>query len=138
MSCPPRSSLSPSLTFESSGPPTNNASSKSTPAPVRASRPLHRASAVRKGQEPKSSPAAPPHPDAVCMNCQCGHCDALDRHGRCAFHPGHLQDETYEFVGFTRNGREVRTLRTLTMWTCCAEEPGAPGCAEAKAHQSKP
>ncbi|KAJ7163900.1 hypothetical protein C8R43DRAFT_946716 [Mycena crocata] len=80
---------------------------------------------------PQALQAVPP--DAICANCQ-RVCRATASNERCSFHPGHLEDDVYEFVSYTPEGRELRIRRTLPMWTCCAEEPQALGCAEAAGH----
>ncbi|KAJ7760683.1 hypothetical protein DFH07DRAFT_771764 [Mycena maculata] len=72
--------------------------------------------------------------DAVCANCQQIYRDTVQT-GHCTFHPGHLQDDVYEFVSHTPEGRELKIQRTLPMWTCCAEAPQMPGCAEAASHR---
>ncbi|KAJ2918470.1 hypothetical protein MD484_g1949, partial [Candolleomyces efflorescens] len=46
----------------------------------------------------------------------------------CVYHPGHLEDEVYEFVSRTPNGAAFKVVRTVTMWSCCNEDEWSPGC----------
>ncbi|KAJ7116529.1 hypothetical protein C8R44DRAFT_879895 [Mycena epipterygia] len=85
---------------------------------------------LRIREKEKEQSSAPP--DAVCANCQQVYRDtAADG---CTFHPGHLEDDVFEFLSRTPEGRALKIRRTLVMWTCCTEAPQAPGCAEAAAH----
>ncbi|KAJ7690106.1 hypothetical protein B0H17DRAFT_1201894 [Mycena rosella] len=88
--------------------------------------------AVPRGRSETRQRPAPPA-DAVCVNCQQAH-RATDADGPCSFHPGHIEDDMFEFLSRTPEGRELRISRTLAMWTCCAEAPQMPGRAEAAAH----
>ncbi|KAJ7433732.1 hypothetical protein FB451DRAFT_1195978 [Mycena latifolia] len=86
-----------------------------------------------KGRRHHRQRSGPPS-DAVCANCgQVRRATASD--GPCTFHPGHLEDDVFEFLSRTPEGRELRIRKTLAMWTCCAEAPQTPGCADAAAHQ---
>ncbi|KAJ6553623.1 hypothetical protein DFH09DRAFT_1465157 [Mycena vulgaris] len=79
----------------------------------------------------RQGPVAPP--DAVCANCQqVRRATAAD--GPCAFHPGHLVEDVFEFLSRTPEGRALQIRKTLAMWTCCAEAPQTPGCADSVAH----
>ncbi|TEB18584.1 hypothetical protein FA13DRAFT_1745588 [Coprinellus micaceus] len=51
-----------------------------------------------------------------------GHDDQL------VYHPGHLEDEVYEFVSRTPNGAASKVVQTVTMWNCCNEDEWSPGC----------
>ncbi|RXW25553.1 hypothetical protein EST38_g372 [Candolleomyces aberdarensis] len=46
----------------------------------------------------------------------------------CVCHPGHLEDEVYEFVSRTPNGAAFKVVQTVTMWSCCNEDEWSPGC----------
>ncbi|KAJ7510517.1 hypothetical protein B0H11DRAFT_1192291 [Mycena galericulata] len=84
-----------------------------------------------KGRGRHSQQSAPP--DAVCANCQ-KVCRDTAPNGHCTFHPGHLQNDVYEFVSRTPVGHKLKTRQTLAMWTCCAEDPHMPGCTDAATH----
>jgi hypothetical protein len=47
---------------------------------------------------------------------------------------GHVQDEVYEFLSRTPEGRSFKVVRTITMWSCCDEDAWSPGCVAAPAH----
>ncbi|RDB26007.1 hypothetical protein Hypma_006397 [Hypsizygus marmoreus] len=44
------------------------------------------------------------------------------------YHPGRLEEETYEFPTHTPDGRAFGVLRRITMWSCCDEDERSPGC----------
>ncbi|KAF5342608.1 hypothetical protein D9611_001403 [Ephemerocybe angulata] len=52
----------------------------------------------------------------------------IDNHNECVYHPGHLEDEVYEFVSRTPNGAAFKVVQTVTMWSCCNEDEWSPGC----------
>ncbi|CAA7266804.1 unnamed protein product [Cyclocybe aegerita] len=45
-----------------------------------------------------------------------------------AYHPGHLEEETYEFLSRTPDDVTFQVVRTITMWSCCDEDEQSPGC----------
>jgi len=47
---------------------------------------------------------------------------------------GHLEEEVYEFLSRTPEGRSLNVVRPITMWNCCDEDAWSPGCASATAH----
>ncbi|KAJ3983660.1 hypothetical protein F5890DRAFT_154537 [Lentinula detonsa] len=52
----------------------------------------------------------------------------------CHYHPGHLEDEMFEFMSKTPEGRIFKVLKSVSMWSCCEEDPGSIGCASAPVH----
>ncbi|EDR08358.1 uncharacterized protein LACBIDRAFT_296896 [Laccaria bicolor S238N-H82] len=44
------------------------------------------------------------------------------------YHPGHLENEVYEFLSRTPDGLAFKVVRTITMWSCCDEDQWSPGC----------
>lgn len=90
----------------------------------------------RKSKRPGSS-------DTITPERKCGKCGKYIKHGnghtlphgKCAFHPGHLKEEAYEFLSRTPEGRTLNVVRAITMWSCCDEDAWTPGCATALAHQ---
>ncbi|KAJ3514662.1 hypothetical protein NLJ89_g2250 [Agrocybe chaxingu] len=45
-----------------------------------------------------------------------------------AYHPGHLEEEAYEFLSRTPDDVTFQVVRTITMWSCCDEDERSPGC----------
>ncbi|KAJ7284378.1 hypothetical protein C8J57DRAFT_1216821 [Mycena rebaudengoi] len=85
-----------------------------------------------------------PLPDTACTNCHLRFADYAAAHGfradeapaddECAFHPGQLEEEVFEFLSRTPEGRPLTSRRKIAMWTCCKEEPRALGCRATPAH----
>ncbi|KAF8969100.1 hypothetical protein BDZ97DRAFT_1915466 [Flammula alnicola] len=46
-----------------------------------------------------------------------------------AYHPGHLDEEVYEFLSRTADEAAFKVVRTIAMWSCCDEDEWSPGCA---------
>jgi len=57
-----------------------------------------------------------------------------DRDPECTFHSGRLEEEVYEFVSRTPEGRSFKVLRKIKMWSCCDEDAQSVGCVSAPAH----
>ncbi|KAJ3542368.1 hypothetical protein NMY22_g3532 [Coprinellus aureogranulatus] len=51
-----------------------------------------------------------------------------EEHDHLLYHPGHLEDEVYEFVSRTPNGAAFKVIQTVTMWSCCNEDEWSEGC----------
>ncbi|KAF5327809.1 hypothetical protein D9619_004719 [Psilocybe cf. subviscida] len=49
------------------------------------------------------------------------------------YHPGHLDEEVYEFFSPSTNHEPCKVVRTVTMWTCCDEDEWSPGCVSVPA-----
>ncbi|KAJ7583589.1 hypothetical protein C8J56DRAFT_830913 [Mycena floridula] len=45
------------------------------------------------------------------------------------FHPGELVSDVFEFPSRTLSGKSFSVARTITMWSCCCEDPSSVGCA---------
>ncbi|KAE9402517.1 hypothetical protein BT96DRAFT_548463 [Gymnopus androsaceus JB14] len=71
----------------------------------------------------------------------CLHCrqvfDGGDSLDVCFYHPGQLDDEVFEFLSQTPEGRSFKILKTISMWSCCEEEPGSIGCFSAPIHEAE-
>lgn len=52
----------------------------------------------------------------------------LDSGADHVYHPGHLEDDAYEFVSRTPNGAAFKVVQKVTMWSCCNEDELSPGC----------
>ncbi|KAJ3902660.1 hypothetical protein F5879DRAFT_216325 [Lentinula edodes] len=60
--------------------------------------------------------------------------DGGDTRDTCHYHPGQLEDEIFEFMSQTPEGRIFKVLKSVSMWSCCEEEPGSVGCVNAPVH----
>lgn len=49
---------------------------------------------------------------------------------------GELEDEVFEFMSKTPGpeGRVHKVLKSVSMWSCCEDEPGSVGCVRAPVH----
>ncbi|KDR78785.1 hypothetical protein GALMADRAFT_1268985 [Galerina marginata CBS 339.88] len=52
----------------------------------------------------------------------------------CIYHPGHLDEEVYEFLSRTPDDVTFNVVRTITMWSCCDEDEWSPGCVVAPSY----
>ncbi|KIM39376.1 hypothetical protein M413DRAFT_447304 [Hebeloma cylindrosporum] len=50
------------------------------------------------------------------------------------YHPGHLEEEVYEFLSRTPEEVAFKVVRTITMWSCCDEDEWSPGCVVAPSY----
>jgi len=78
------------------------------------------------------------HRDSECPPSTCSNCskdvsdgDCLDI---CVYHPGQLEDDVFEFLSKTPEGRVFKILKTVSMWSCCEDEPSSAGCVSAPIH----
>ncbi|KAJ3787188.1 hypothetical protein GGU10DRAFT_331746 [Lentinula aff. detonsa] len=98
------------------------------PSPSRTTKSRRRSRKVRRSTG--SNTSCPPI--STCSNCgqvfDSGDTDA------CHYHPGHLEDEMFEFMSKTPEGRIFKVLKSVSMWSCCEEDPGSIGCASAPVH----
>ncbi|KAF8824810.1 hypothetical protein HHX47_DHR7000629 [Lentinula edodes] len=101
----------------------NLKSSQSVTKPSRRSRRFRRSTG--------SNTSCPPI--LTCSNCGQGF-DGGDTRDTCHYHPGQLEDEIFEFMSQTPEGRIFKVLKTVSMWSCCEEEPGSVGCVNAPVH----
>ncbi|PPQ63571.1 hypothetical protein CVT24_004868 [Panaeolus cyanescens] len=44
------------------------------------------------------------------------------------YHPGHLEEEVYEFLSRSPDDVAFKVVRTIAMWSCCDEDELSPGC----------
>jgi len=54
------------------------------------------------------------------------------------YHPGHLDEEVYEFLSRTPEEVAFKVVRTISMWSCCDEDEWSPGCVVAPPYGLKP
>ncbi|KAJ3829604.1 hypothetical protein F5878DRAFT_451286 [Lentinula raphanica] len=69
---------------------------------------------------------------STCSNC--GQAFDTGNNSACHYHPGQLEDDIYEFMSKSPEGRIFKVLKSVSMWSCCEEEPGSVGCVEVPMH----
>ncbi|KAJ4480160.1 hypothetical protein J3R30DRAFT_3469852 [Lentinula aciculospora] len=72
-------------------------------------------------------------PISICSKCGQVFNDG-DTGDTCHYHTGELEDELFEFMSKTPEGRIFKVLKTISMWSCCEEEPGSIGCVSSPVH----
>ncbi|KAF5358814.1 hypothetical protein D9758_008549 [Tetrapyrgos nigripes] len=52
----------------------------------------------------------------------------------CVFHPGHLEEEVFDFMSMSPTGLRLTFSKTISMWSCCEDDAESRGCVVAPGH----